>query len=1146
MARATRRSRTSDTTEQQASSPPAPPPELPSPTSPPPSTLRRPTSHRATDHDVDGNEGALVRLRFSQPLSWRAGRAIPVAELLKRLETLARELRQYEQEELDVSSLQTVTRQLASGHLLAHRDKGVRAWTACCLVDVLRLCAPNAPFTGNELRDIFTTFITSIIPALADPSNAYNEQHIYVLSSLAEVKSIVLLTDLDNADTLILSLFSSCFDIVSGSTKASTGEELAKKVEYDMVRLLVPVIDEAPVLSPEVIDVIIAQFLRVDPRALGAENQPAKGGKRKHATAAADPKQKTLLPKVYPPAYNMTKALCSACPEKMASYVSQYFNNVILDASASSRSINGMGRRGTHSATTAIPNDSEDEPEDIAELSKAHRLIRELWRACPDVLQNVVPQIEAELSAENVSLRLLATQTIGDMVSGIGVAGPPPPPPLHPAAYPPAKLSPSGAVPAFTKGTLVDGSILLTPLSTKPFAQVHSSAYASFLSRRQDRSATVRAAWVTAVGRIIRTNAGCVGVSNAESAELIASLGKMLVDGDENVRIATIEVLELFDLDEIIYKIASDGGVDAPDSALGLLAERVKDRRQPVREVAMRCLSRMWGVASGELEQGSETVTAALKDIPSRIFGAFYANNAEIELLITQAMCESLLPLTYPPIKTKAKDKEKAAMEATADMARTRRILTLTRYLDDRAKRVFFLLQTRQLNLATFMRAFLDACEEYNGGIMDAQEDETKEKLTRIISAIAKTLPDPSKAADDLWKFAMAHDRRNYHLIRFAMDLNSDYKTVVRATRELTKRLEDSNSPLNSTFRTSLLPLVHRSSSLIFNKSHVPAIMEISRRDDMGLSSSAHEMLKEMSTHNPEVLKAHVAEICKDIEAAAPATLEQGPGPTRDIEQLLKACAGFARKMPGKVPQDRKFMQALTRYAMFSRSPQAAKHAVTTLMAVTDKKEMYAKELVRSSVDGWTYGMPGFLTRLATIAQVNLLAPDQADEASEQIISIATDQILLKNRASKGIQNTDYTWDDHVDDETAAKTWALRVLANRIRSKQSSTDDDAFKNFVAPVFTLLTTLVAESGELSKDKDTPATQKSHLRLIAANLILKLCSSKVLCDRLFEPQDFNKVALVVQDPLFPVRSGFVAQLKKRLTRASHLGVRWYTIP
>lgn len=90
-------------------------------------------------------------LKFNEPLSWRAGKAIPVADLLTRLEKLGRELQSLPQEETDRKTLKGVSQELAHGHLLGHRDKGVRAWTACCLVEIFRLCAPDAPFTQPQL-----------------------------------------------------------------------------------------------------------------------------------------------------------------------------------------------------------------------------------------------------------------------------------------------------------------------------------------------------------------------------------------------------------------------------------------------------------------------------------------------------------------------------------------------------------------------------------------------------------------------------------------------------------------------------------------------------------------------------------------------------------------------------------------------------------------------------------------------------------------------------------------------------------------------------------------------------------------------------------------------------------------------------------
>lgn len=518
------------------------------------------------------------------------------------------------------------------------------------------------------------------------------------------------MTDLDHPDSLITPLFTTCFDIISGSSRTSTGEEIAKNVEHDMVRLLVAVVEETPILPPEVVDVIVAQFLRVDPRAMEA---PGKRGKK--SDAPVDTKQGTLLLKDYPAAYNAAQSICQACPRRMTSHISQYFNNVIIDASGASK-VNGsskpMHRR---------PNldDSDEEGEDIKELSKAHRLIRELWKACPDVLQNVVPQLEAELSTESISLRLLATQTIGDLTAGIGVAGPPPPPPMDPSAYPPMTLADYSQM-------APQQNPILTPVSPKPFTQTHASAYESFLSRRLDKSASVRAAWVTVVGRILLTSAGGSGLSESEEHALIGNLGSALRDADEKVRVAAVDAVGTFGLSHIVHRLGLYGGVSSPDSVLSILAERVKDRKTQVREHAMKTLARMWAVAAGEIEQNNEQVAPLLKDAPSKILDAYYTNDLDIHVLIDRVLFEMLLPLNYPPIKSKLsrsgsgqsqkKDSQnsEADNEIDVDKIRTRRVLTLLSGLDEKAKKVFFAMQGRQMSVRGVMKIYLETCEEYN------------------------------------------------------------------------------------------------------------------------------------------------------------------------------------------------------------------------------------------------------------------------------------------------------------------------------------------------------------------------------------------------------------------------------------------------
>ncbi len=109
---------------------------------------RRSTATRVLEEE----EPHLAVLKFNDPLSWRAGRAIPTADLLRRLESLFAELQGLDQGEVDKGSFTRVAKDLVGQNLIGHKDKGVRAYTACCLVDVLKICAPHAPFTASQLR----------------------------------------------------------------------------------------------------------------------------------------------------------------------------------------------------------------------------------------------------------------------------------------------------------------------------------------------------------------------------------------------------------------------------------------------------------------------------------------------------------------------------------------------------------------------------------------------------------------------------------------------------------------------------------------------------------------------------------------------------------------------------------------------------------------------------------------------------------------------------------------------------------------------------------------------------------------------------------------------------------------------------------
>lgn len=359
----------------------------------------------------------------------------------------------------------------------------------------------------------------------------------------------------------------------------------------------------------------------------------------------------------------------------------------------------------------------------------------------------------------------------------------------------------------------------------------------------------------------------------------------------------------------------------------------------------------------------------------------------------------------------------------------------------------------------------------------------------------------------------------------------------VSVQKEFTKRVETSQSAPAGLLET-MTPLLYRASVIVYNKTHVSSIMEYSRSNEKSLAATAHEILREISARTPGVLKAHVQEICKNLQDEAPSAKKANEAGAVDD---LKACASFALKFPQEIPQDRKFVQAMTSFAIHGSPPEAAKQAVSIIMAASDKKEMLAKELVHKCIKDFEYGGEGFLARLATLSQLMLLAPDQVDEESDAVIDIAIKQVLLQVRTPSTESSDAYKWSPEVDTECSAKCLALKILVNRLRSHPT---ESTLAEVASPVYNLLSTLISQDGELASAKNTPSTHKPRLRLFAARLYLKLCTKRSH-DALLGPAAFNDLAVVAQDTEFRVRAGFVKRLRKYLGQQK-LPQRFYTIP
>ncbi|RKP38243.1 armadillo-type protein [Dimargaris cristalligena] len=473
----------------------------------------------------------LDRLRFRQKLVFEGTKTIAPAELMKRLKTLHAELAEMDQEKVDVRSLDSVTRSLISSTLLEHKDNGVQIHTACCLADIMRLYAPEAPYDEEELRTIFEFFLSQLAH-LAQSNSDYFQLYFYLLESLSNVKSVVLVVDLNHPEQLVTEFFRLFFDIIR--------PDQSRNLQLYMVDVLHQLVEETPTVPQEVVDIILAQFLK----------------KRQTAN---------------PTAYQLACDLCNAATDRLQKYICQYFTDVIVNA--------GKASSGSTSGSSGDPHFTADQ---LSEFKTAHYLIKELNRACPGLLLNVIPQLEEELTLDAVQLRTLATSVLGDMIAERGHA----------------------------------------------LVRRYPTAWKAWIQRKADKNHAVRALWVELAIHLYRAQPQL-------GRELNEAIHAKVTDPDEKVRLAVARGLAQLDLDTLTYS-------PLDPEILVQLGHRCRDKKSSPRQEAIKALSHIFDLAYPSLETRDPIAVARFGWIPSVLFNTFYANDLDTLVMVERALTETV------------------------------------------------------------------------------------------------------------------------------------------------------------------------------------------------------------------------------------------------------------------------------------------------------------------------------------------------------------------------------------------------------------------------------------------------------------------------------------------------------------------------
>ena len=327
----------------------------------------------------DNNVGHLS-VKFDKPIVPTVKAPISNKELINRLASLHDELSNIDDSSVDLSSY---TANLVNKKLLSHSSIGVQAYLCCCISDVLRIFAPNAPYSAQQLSDIFKLFFKQFARLTDKKDDPFYQQHVYLLKRLAEAKSTILITDLPDLEALIVNIFNTFYILAL--------KGFPTELELIITDILSEVLSEAEVVPHEVLQLILQKISNHDP-------------------------SKLLLGNISSPEFNFSLAICEYNMDRMSRLVAQYFSEILYESTNNIEEETDIVEDGDHTASTKSKA-NHGVSKAIEVLKKVHHLSIQLWKFIPTVLSSVMALIDDELNADDDKVRTLATVTIGQMLA---------------------------------------------------------------------------------------------------------------------------------------------------------------------------------------------------------------------------------------------------------------------------------------------------------------------------------------------------------------------------------------------------------------------------------------------------------------------------------------------------------------------------------------------------------------------------------------------------------------------------------------------------------------------------------------------------------------------------------------------------------
>eukprot|EP00039_Didymoeca_costata_P010566 m.142609 g.142609 ORF g.142609 m.142609 type:complete len:1284 (-) comp14882_c0_seq1:985-4836(-) len=196
--------------------------------------------------------------------------------------------------------------------------------------------------------------------------------------------------------------------------------------------------------------------------------------------------------------------------------------------------------------------------------------------------------------------------------------------------------------------------------------------------------------------------------------------------------------------------------------------------------------------------------------------------------------------------------------------------------------------------------------------------------------------------------------------------------------------------------------------------------------------------------------------------------------------------------------------------------------AVEALIQMDATKSKEFKKIFEEHLACLKRSDPGLKAALKVMICVAKKSEKVFEPVREKVIKNFILKSLLKNNEDPTIDEPEDVdeWETTISDECEAKILAIQLLAVNI----SVTSD-------SETFNVLFTILENFGEISRHRDTKASDQARLRLAAGCAILDILTDKRMHAEM-SPSRFQQLSCLMQDSCTEVRQAFLKTLKKHL--------------